>query len=223
MTPPLLDLRIVQLLAPLQVKPFLVETIDALSQNALVNGFVYAVAFFLFWHFSEASGRGRVHGVMLAILLGTVLGALGSLLLQQVIRWPPPAFYPPVKSLYALHSRLSRNRNSFPSDSAMLYSTVAFGMASWSRKLSAALLAWLLLFVEPVKIFVGGHYPSDVLAGLLLGFCFLHVAKALVSALPRIESLASSQANAFQLILFLWLFEVGNEFKDISDLLHRVF
>jgi membrane-associated phospholipid phosphatase len=215
-----LDLKVIQWFAPFQVKPFWVGTTDTLSQNALVNGFIYAVVLFMFWHFSEDNDQGRAERVVLTILIGTVIGALCSLALQQVIRWPPPAFYPPTRSLYALHSRLSPNRNSFPSDSAMLYSTVAFGMAAWSRKLSMALLGWLVVFVEPIRIFVGGHYPSDILAGVLLGFCSLRAATVLIQSLPQIASLASSQATVFRLILFLWLFEIGNEFKDVSELLH---
>ena len=222
MTPTFLDLKLVQLLAPLQVKPFLVDAIDLLSQNALVNGFIYAAALFLFWHFSKDKGQVRVQRIMLTILIGTLLGALCSLALQQLIRWPPPAAYPPLKSLYVLHSPLSPNSNSFPSDSAILYSTVAFGMAAWSRKLGMVLLGWLLIFIGPLRIFVGGHYPTDILAGVLIGFCSLQAAKALVRSLPRLESLASSQATIFRVIFFLWLFEVGNEFKDVSDLLHNV-
>jgi membrane-associated phospholipid phosphatase len=219
-TPTFVDLKIIQLFAPFQVKPLWVDATDILSQNALVNGFIYAAMVFLYWHFSGDKDQGRAERIMLTILIGTVIGALGSLALQQVIGWPPPAFYPPLKSVYALHSPLSPNSNSFPSDSAMLYSTVAFGMAAWSRKLSMALLGWLLIFIAPIRIFVGGHYPSDILAGVFLGFCSLQVARALVRTLPRIESLASSQATIFRLILFLWLFEIGNEFADFSKLLH---
>jgi membrane-associated phospholipid phosphatase len=219
--PTFLDLKIIQLLAPYEVKPFLVDTVDILSQNALVNGFVYAIALFLFWHSSEDDGRRRVQRVVLTILIGTLFGAICSLVLQQVVCWPPPAAYPPLKSLYILHSPLSPNSNSFPSDSTILYSTVAFGMAAWSRKLSLALLGWLLIFIAPIRIFIGGHYPSDIFAGVLVGFCSLQVANGLVATLPRIERLASSQATIFRVMLFVWLFEVGNEFKDVSELLHN--
>lgn len=221
MAPTFLDLKVVQLLAPFQAKPFLVDTIDTLSRNALANGFIYAAALFLFWHFSETHHRGRAQEAMLVIFMGTLFGALSSLLLQQVIRWPPPAFYPPLRSLYALHFPLGPNANSFPSDSAILYSTVAFGLATWNRTVSRALLGWLLIFIEPIKIFVGGHYPSDIVAGVLVGFCSLQVAKALIRPQPRLGSLVGSQEIVSQLILFLWLFEVGNEFRDVSGLLHN--
>jgi membrane-associated phospholipid phosphatase len=219
MDPTLLDLRIVHLFGPLETKSFWVDATDTLSQTALVNGFVYAFSLFLFWPWSENSTHRPSQRVMLTIFIGSIIGVLGSAVLQHLIHWPAPASYPSLKPLYALHSPQIRNANSFPSDSATVYSTVAFGVAAYSKRLSIALIVWLLIVVAPIKIFVGAHYPTDILTGLLLGFCSLELARILVTRLPQIENFVVGFETLFRSILFLWLFEIGNEFKDVGGLL----
>lgn len=220
MQPTRLDLKVIRLLTPLQARPALVDAIDILSRNSLVNGFVFVVPLYLYWHFSEGERRRLAQRRLLIILLGMILGALASLLLQQLIRWPPPAVHPAVADVYSPLFRDNPNLNSFPSDSTLLFSTVAFGVAAWSSRLSMGLLTWLLVFVAPSKVFVGGHYPTDLLAGLLLGFCSVRLSSYLMDKLPRLENLASNQSVVFRLAIFFWLFEVGNELRDLRDIWH---
>jgi len=89
MHPTSLDLKAIQLLAPFQAKPFCVDAADILSQNSLVNGLVYAVPLFLLWHSADADQRSLAQRMMLTILIVTIIGALGSTLLQLRIRRPP--------------------------------------------------------------------------------------------------------------------------------------
>jgi len=220
MEPPPLDLKIIQSLAPLQTNPILVDAIDKLSQNALVNGFVFVVPLFLIWNSAEPGRRWLAQRLIVAIVLATACGILASLLLQQFFRWPPPSSHPALTGIYSPVFRDNQNPNSFPSDSAILFSTVAFGLAAWNRDIGLGLLAWLLIFVAPVKIFVGGHYPSDILAGLVIGFLSVRLSNYLVKRFQAIESLAASRSLPFRVGLFLWLFEIGNEFRDLTELLN---
>jgi len=219
MEPASLDFRIIQSLARLQTKPLLVDAIDRLSQNALVNGFVFVVPLFLIWHFAEPSRRWLAQRLLVAIVLATIFGILGSLLLQQFIRWPPPSSHPALVGIYSPVFQDNHNPSSFPSDSAILFSIVAFGLAAWNRGVGLGLLTWLLIFVGPVKIFVGGHYPSDILAGLVIGYLSVQLSNCLVRRFHSIEDLASNHSLPFRVGMFLWLFEIGNEFRDLTDLL----
>ena len=99
---------------------------------------------------------------------------------------------------------------------------MAFGLAAWSHGLSIGLLAWLLIFVAPAKAFVGGHYPTDILAGLFLGFLSYRISDYLMMTSPLLEALASNQGPPLAAVLFAWLFEVGNEFRDVRQLVDEV-
>ena len=219
MEPASLDFRVIQSLAPFQSKPLLVDAVDKLSQNALVNGFVFIIPLFLIWHSAEPGRRWLAQRLLVAIVLATFIGILVSLVLQQFFRWPPPSSHPALIGIYNPIFQGNPNPNSFPSDSAILFSIVALGASAWNRNLGAGLLIWLLIFVAPVKIFVGGHYPSDIAAGLVIGFLSLRLSNYLVKRFQTIENLASNQAWPFRVGMFLWLFEIGNEFRDLTEIL----
>jgi undecaprenyl-diphosphatase len=67
---------------------------------------------------------------------------------------------------------------SFPSGHATLY-TIFLGLLAylawrrlrpgWSRRLSLAICLGLMVLVGPSRVYLGQHWPSDVLAGYLLG------------------------------------------------------
>lgn len=222
MQPLALDLKIIHLLAPIQTKPFWVDAVSVLSQNSLVNGFVFALPLFLYWCFSEGERRRPAQRLVVTILIATGVGIFSSLLARQIVQWPPPISHPALTGLYSPEFRDNVNSNSFPSDSTILFSTVALGLAAWNRGLSVGLMAWLLLFVAPLKVLAGGHYPSDILAGLLLGYGSIRAAEQIVRRFAPAQKLISSQSLLFRAGLVLWMFEIGNEFRDVTILLQGV-
>ena len=222
MQPTALDFEIIRALAPLQQNYFLVDSVDVLADSPLVNGFVFAVPWFLYWHFAEGGKRWLAQYLLLTSAIATGLGIMASLLLQQFFTWPPPAAHPLLKDIFTLAFQENLNPNSFPSDSTILFCIIALGTSTWNKKVSISLFTWLLLFVAPSKIFVGGHYPSDILAGLLIGLFSFWLARHLAGKIPPLEILAGSSSAALRILLFLFLFEVGNGFRDLRDILRTL-
>lgn len=220
MQPTAIDLAIIRSLGPLQRNALLVDVINVFANNPLANGFVFAVPWFLYWHFAEGGRRWLAQYLLLTTLIATGPGIVASLLLQQAFSWPPPVAHPFLKDLFALPFRDDLNPSSFPSDSTILFSIAALGTMAWNRRLSITLLTWLLVFVAPAKIFVGGHYPSDILAGLLVGLLSITLARYLARKIPLLEVLAASHSVWVHLLLFLFLFEVGNGFRDFRQILN---
>src|SRR3954471_2500190 len=73
---------------------------------------------------------------------------------------------------------------SFPSDHATAAGAVAVGLLFANRRLGivACVLAVLMAFT---RVYVGAHYPLDVIAGLLLGAVVAWASYALVARLMR--------------------------------------
>lgn len=102
-----------------------------------------------------------------ALLDAVAAGALG-LSLVQVVGW---FHYRPRPFEAGLGANLLNHlpENSFPSDHATLMFALAFGMmaAAPLRKAGAVLLG-LALAVAWARVFLGAHYPSDILGGAIL-------------------------------------------------------
>ena len=94
----------------------------------------------------------------LAALLG--LG-IGQLVGRAVPRVRPSA---PTATVLTPHAPDS----SFPSDHAILACAVAMVLATRSRRLGVALAVFTVLVLVS-RVYVGAHYPADVLGGAVIG------------------------------------------------------
>lgn len=112
--------------------------------------------------------RGSRDVSRVAAALWAPLGALGALAANQPLvngfQEPRPYATLPHVLLLVSHS----SDYSFPSDHAVMAGAVAAGLLLANRRLGiAACLAALLMAFT--RVYVGAHYPGDVLVGLLLG------------------------------------------------------
>jgi undecaprenyl-diphosphatase len=109
------------------------------------------------------------HHMMFFTLAATVSGALVSLILKNVFARPRPDLVPHLSHV---------SSSSFPSGHSMLAAVVYLTLGSLlaavmpSRALKIYVLSvavLLTIFVGASRIYLGVHYPTDVLAGWLAG------------------------------------------------------
>jgi membrane-associated phospholipid phosphatase len=116
-----------------------------------------------FW----ARRQGRLKGVVIAVLAGvSALISLGvNHFVSQAVARRRPCHVPTLH----VHSLLAcASDYSFPSDHAVIAGALAMGLLLFDVRwgILATLLALLLAFS---RVYVGVHYPGDVVAGLLMG------------------------------------------------------
>ena len=113
-----------------------------------------------------------------ALLDAVAAGGLG-LALVQAIGW---AHYRPRPFEAGLGANLMQHlpENSFPSDHATLMFALAFGLLINRRlRMAGMMLLALALAVTWARVFLGAHYPSDILGGAVLALLCLCVIRAL--------------------------------------------
>jgi hypothetical protein len=107
--------------------------------------------------------------------------------------------------------------SSFPSDHAVLLFFLAAGLWMVSRRLGALAIGYAFLISLP-RIYLGIHYPTDILAGALLGVG--------VASLSRIATLRKTVAHIIlgpldphpallYSFLFICTFEIGEMFSAV--------
>jgi len=111
----------------------------------------------------------RANRTMVVLLASTISGIVASLLLKRVFDRPRPDLVPHLSEVYT---------SSFPSGhsmmSALVYLTLGALVAPvlahfWLRVYVIALAIFLTGCVGISRIYMGVHYPTDVLAGWAAG------------------------------------------------------
>ncbi len=126
--------------------------------------FSFPLIIILIYFFSNK--RNKLIWVLIKVVLSTVLSIVLSYLISQLVARPRP--FVDHQEIYQLAKFIIGLKDfSFPSDHA----TVAFAMTlsvlvDW-RKFGLILLG-LALLVGLSRIFVGVHYPSDILGGIVV-------------------------------------------------------
>jgi undecaprenyl-diphosphatase len=121
---------------------------------------------------------------------------------------------------YGLSGQTLINWSSFPSDHAVLFFTFAVGLFLVSRKMGAIAIAYVTLFIAIPRVYLGVHYPTDMLAGALLG-----AGTAYVATLPFNRIWIGARAlrwmerspAAFYVFLFVSSYQVANAFGWARD------
>jgi len=109
------------------------------------------------------------------------------------------------------------NWSSFPSDHATLFFALAAGLFFVSRGLGTVAAAYVTLVIALPRIFVGWHYPSDILAGALIGATFASLAQhasVRERLAPPILSWGRAHPQAFHAAFFLLSYQVATLMDD---------
>ncbi len=193
---------------------------SAINHNVL-GGFWFALALFILW--VRASGTGgpaklETQRRMFVVLLGTTIAVLLTLVCADLIAWLPPNRMPGLADRYPAYLTPNPNTNSFPSQSVALYTAVAAGVFSLRRRLGVVLFLVVGLLVALPRMYVGGHYLSDVLAGLALGLGGFTIARWVDHRVPpqwlRAVDQAKSSRGVKDFVVFLWILQVAVECRD---------
>jgi len=111
--------------------------------------------------------------------------------------------------------------SAFPSDHGSLAGALIAAAFALSRRGGLAMALWLLTLVCLPRLYFGLHWPSDVMAGLALGFAITTLAlrvglpRSLVARASRVIARRERQAVA---ALFLVSFEIASLFASTRQL-----
>ena len=105
--------------------------------------------------------------------------------------------------------------SSFPSDHAALFSALAMGLYFRSKRAGVAVFAYVVAVTFFPRIYMGYHWPSDILAGFVLGISVAYVAliPTVRSWSKRLYEECKEHSGLYAASLFLLTYEIGTLFN----------
>ena len=194
--------------------------VQSASNHHLLGGFWYALAVYLLWMRGTAQSDEKMRLRILTTMAGSLVAVLLIFPAGAIIDWAPPILNPVFRPLYPPYIYSLSDANSFPSRGAALYAAVAAGVFSLDRVKGWLLWGGIIFLIGLPRIYVGGHYPTDILAGTALGVLGYACARYLMEARLLVRfSLATKRIpwldSLLEITFFVWILQVATEFRDV--------
>jgi undecaprenyl-diphosphatase len=188
------------------------------GSNLLKGGMLTALLWWLWFRPGEHADSSRSHIVatVAASLVAIAVARALALLLPFRLR---PVHDPNLDLVlpYGAVKGMLESWSAFPSDHAVLFFALATGVWFVSRPLGALAVAYAIIVIALPRLYLGFHYPSDVIVGGLIGMVIAIVANSDTPrryiAGPMLQWLHASPGS-FYALLFLLSFQISVLFED---------
>jgi undecaprenyl-diphosphatase len=192
-----------------------------LADSDLVKGGIFLAFYWGLWFDRDGSQRRDVVVALAAAIITAILSRglqVGLPFHLRPLHTPGIGVHVPVGVDPAILNTFS----SFPSDHAMLFFALSVPIWWRSRWLGAAAMLWTVLLIALPRVYLGYHFPSDVIAGAVLGVIVMVVLCRLISRMrlpDRVVALSKTHPAAFYAVAFLVTFELALLFADVRHFL----
>ncbi len=198
--------------------------VQLLERNDLTKGaLLVSVYWFLWFSGKDEQSSTDMRKSLVASIAGSMAGVLFTVFLTAVLPFRlRPLHNPEMElSIPADLEKILQGMSAFPSDTATLIGGLVTGIFIVSK--TAGMLSMLYAFslVLIPRVFLGLHYPTDIMAGALVGVSFVvlmnrpGVRDALSS---QVLQLAEKHPYSFYGVFFLLTYELGSLFLDLREM-----
>ncbi len=174
----------------------------------------------LWWlWFKKDENQFNNHKYIISTLVGCIIAIVSarSLLLLLPFRFKPTH----EKSLEFLPScGLSITTldgwSSFPSDPAILFFSLSAGLLFISKKVGVFALLYTTFFIAFTRMYLGLHYPTDIIAGVIIGVAIVLIVNTCLVKVKSIQSvvnLSYSSPHLFYPMFFLFTYQLTDMFN----------
>ena len=215
------DLSILKALT--RLRPGFDALMQNLAGNDLVKGALLVCGLLWFWCRAHPD-QGRRRELIVACIAGAFVAAAISRSLTLIDFGVQRPFR--VAELHLpepFHTTWEDKSGSFPSDHAALAFGLVAGLFLISRPWGWATAAYVLLFVCLPRVYLGIHWPSDIVGGVAIG-----VATTALLSRPRLRAalaapvlrLRSRSPELFHVVAFIVLYGLVTRFDNARSLVH---
>ena len=195
----------------------------ALARHVVFKGWVMvSVCWWVWFQPGEANLDNRK--IVVATMVGAIVGVVAGRLLADYLPFrvrpldsPELGLVPP----YGVSGDAFRHWSSFPSDHAMVFFAMSTGLWYVSKRLGAVMTLYVACLIAFPRVYLGYHYPTDIIGGALFGILFAYLAN-LEGARARLAGPAMRWLDAhpasFYTFFFLFCMGLASLFDPLREL-----
>lgn len=199
--------------------------VRAVAENDLFKGVFVFILFWGLWFACGRRGQSRLVALLFVALAAIFVGRVLAMALPFRLR---PLHTPGLDLDMPIEMRATmlEEWSSFPSDHAVLFFALATGLFLVNRLVGTVALLHAALVVCLPRIYLGLHYPLDILAGALIGIA---LGALLVNRLGDLLmdrdtlGLAGRHPSIFYAAMFLVTFQSASMFESLRRAISGVF
>jgi membrane-associated phospholipid phosphatase len=190
---------------------------EASSKYATFSGVIMMAVIWYCW-FENRDTEGRVR-----ILVGT-LASIGAGGISRILQHGIPTHLRPYYDTalgFHLPANLDEafnNWNSFPSDHVTVFAGLAIVLYIARPSFAIYAILWITI-VESFRIFIGAHYPSDLIAGVALAALAVWASQMSwpMSVGTKIMRWERSSPGFFYMSAFFLSYQIATLFNDVRQ------
>ena len=204
------------------------QAVAFLSVNYLLKGGVLMLFVWWAWFRTDdraSADRSHIIATMLSCVVALAVGRMMVILLPFRLR-PLHEISLDFVRPYGVTEDALGKLSSFPSDHAVLFFALVTGMFFVSRALGAIALVYTIVVVALPRMYLGLHYPTDILGGALVGVVISWLGNTYLpgTRITRsIQDLSWGRPMYFYPALFLVTYQIADLFENSRELVGGVF
>src|SRR5882724_5833774 len=189
-----------------------------IAHSIVLQGVMVALFWGAWFAPGDLSAERRKREILLSSLIGVYATAVLAIALRATLPFRARPADDPTIALQAPFTALHSHSTSLPAGHAAVFFALAVGL--WSISVKLGLVNTLVAFfcISLPRIYLGLHYPSDILAGAVLGLTTVVLVNEMLrgrSLVPRLLAWSEGRPAAFYGLLFLASLDVATEFSSI--------
>lgn len=195
-----------------------------LAENSLLKGgIVFSVFYYVWWNIHSLK-LVEHRKVLITTIIAAFLAEITTIILSVYLPYRARPFTGKDISFsmpFKVDVWWSKTISSFPSDHATLFTVLGLGIFLCNKKLGWLVNAYILVFIFMPRLYLGFHYLSDVVSGVLIGssFFFFALKSAKINKLSAvILSFSEKKPFLFYPLLFLISYQLVDLFIETREI-----
>jgi membrane-associated phospholipid phosphatase len=198
-----------------------------IDNSLLKGGIVVSILWFLWFRKSDQIylNRERIIISVISCIFAIFVGRLLARILPFRLR---PLVDPVLGQFY--HNKSMADSfdmaSSFPSDHAVMFFALATGIFLISKRVGLFSYLWVFFIICFPRIYLGLHYPTDILTGAVVGILtslVLASRKIWHPVTEKVLNFCEEYPGVFYVFFFLISFEISTLFESLRSIVHYLF